>query len=132
MEQKIKDLIEVIDKLESRVAFYWNSYTVVVVALIGWVVSSEITFSSSQVLLVTIVCLVFFLTNFYAMRAATKRVIAVESELNALARKTEFESALLKKELSHSSTISQLITSLVLHISVDIIVLLTIWTRGKN
>lgn len=132
MEQKIKDLIEVIDKLDSRVASYWNFYTVIVVALIGWLISSEITFSSSQVLLVTIVCLVFFLTNFYAMRAATKRVIAVESELNALAKKTEFESTLLKKELSHSSKTSQLISSWVLHISVDIIVLIAIWTRVKN
>ncbi len=116
--------------MESRVASYWNFYTVIVVALIGWLVSSEITFSYSQVLLVTIVCLVFFLTNFYAMRAATKRVIAVESELNVLAKKTEFESALLKKELSHSS--SQLISSLVLHISVDILVFIAIWTRVKN
>jgi hypothetical protein len=51
------------------------------------------------------------------------RVIAVESELNALAKKTEFESALLKKELSHSSSTLQLISSSVLRVSVDIIVL---------
>jgi hypothetical protein len=66
------------------------------------------------------------------MRAATKRVIAVESELNTLAKKTEFESALLKKELSHSSSTLQLISSSVLQVSVDIIVLIAIWTRVKN
>jgi len=132
MDQKIKDLIEVTDKLESRVSSNWNFYTVVVVAIIGWLVSSQISFSYSQVLVVTIVCISFFIANFYAMRAATKRVIAVESELNALAKKTEFESALLKKELSHSSSALQLISSSVLHISVDIIVLIAIWTRVKN
>lgn len=132
MDQKIKDLIEVIDKLESRVSSNWNFYTIVVVAIIGWLVSSQISFSFSQVLVVTIVCISFFIANFYAMRAATKRVIAVESELNALARKTEFESVLLKKELSHSSSSLQLISSSVLHISVDIIVLIAIWARVKN
>ena len=123
MDQKIKDLIEVTDKLESRVSSYWNFYTVVVVAIIGWLVSSQISLSYSQALVVTIVCIVFFIANFHAMRAATKRVIAVESELNALAKKTEFESALLKKELSHSSSTLQLISSSVLRVSVDIIVL---------
>jgi hypothetical protein len=123
MDQKIKDLIEVTDKLESRVSSYWNFYTVVVVAIIGWLVSSQISLSYSQALVVTIVCIVFFIANFHAMRAATKRVIAVESELNTLAKKTEFESALLKKELSHSSSTLQLISSSVLRVSVDIIVL---------
>ncbi len=132
MDQKIKDLIEVTDKLESRVSSNWNFYTVVVVAIIGWLVSSQISFSYSQVLVVTIVCIAFFIANFYAMRAATKRVIAVESELNTLAKKTEFESPLLKKELSHSSSTLQLISSSVLHVSVDIIVLIAIWTRVKN
>ena len=123
MDQNIKDIIEVADKLESRVSSYWNFYTVVVVAIIGWLVSSQISLSYSQALVVTIVCIVFFIANFHAMRAATKRVIAVESELNALAKKTEFESALLKKELSHSSSTLQLISSSVLRVSVDIIVL---------
>lgn len=132
MDPKIKDLIEITDKLESRVSSNWNFYTVVVVAIIGWLVSSQISFSYSQVLVVTVVCISFFIANFYVMRAATKRVIAVESELNALAKKTEFESALLKKELSHSSSALQLISSSVLHISVDIIVLIAIWTRVKN
>ncbi|GCL49165.1 MAG: hypothetical protein ACK552_11340 [Microcystis sp.] len=132
MDQKIKDLIEVTDKLESRVSSYWNFYTVVVVAIIGWLVSSQISLSYSQALVVTIVCIVFFIANFHAMRAATKRVIAVESELNTLAKKTEFESALLKKELSHSSSTLQLISSSVLQVSVDIIVLIAIWTRVKN
>ena len=132
MDQKIKDIIEVADKLESRVSSHWNFYTVAVVAIIGWLVSSQISLSYSQALVVTIVCIVFFIANFHAMRAATKRVIAVESELNALAKKTEFESALLKKELSHSSSTLQLISSSVLQVSVDIIVLIAIWTRVKN
>ncbi|MFN7214740.1 hypothetical protein [Microcystis sp.] len=130
MDQKIKDIIEVADKLESRVSSYWNFYTVAVVAIIGWLVSSQISLSYSQALVVTIVCIVFFIANFHAMRAATKRVIAVESELNTLAKKTEFESALLKKELSYSS--STLLPSWVLHIFVDIIVLFVIWSSVKN
>jgi hypothetical protein len=132
MDQKIKDLIEVTDKLESRVSSYWNFYTVVVVAIIGWLVSSKKDFSLSysQALVATIVCIGFFIANFYGIRAATKRVIAVESELNALAKKTEFESALLKKELSYSS--STLLPSWILHIFVDIIVLFVIWSSVKN
>jgi hypothetical protein len=132
MDQKIKDIIEVADKLESRVSSYWNFYTVAVVAIIGWLVSSKKDFSLSysQALVATIVCIGFFIANFYGIRAATKRVIAVESELNALAKKTEFESALLKKELSYSS--STLLPSWILHIFVDIIVLFVIWSSVKN
>lgn len=129
MNEEIKLLIEIIDKLESRCNVYASYYQVIVVAIVGWIITSKITFTFVQALIVTLGVLSFLIVNFYFLRAATKRVIAAENELNLLARKTEFNSSLWRNELSYPSIPSRLNSTYIIHISIDILIIFVIWTR---
>ena len=71
----------------------------------------------------------FFAANFSVMRAATKRVIAFENELNTISKNLEFKSDSLKNELSNDAMPGRLIASYVLHGSVDAAVIYTIWSK---
>ena len=105
------------------------NHIVIVIAIIGWIISSEITFTFSQALGVTLGILSFLIVNFYFLSAATKRVIAAESELNAIAIKTVFESKIWKKELSHPSIPHRLSSTRIMHLFIDILVIVVIWSR---
>lgn len=129
MDEKIKALVEIVDKLESRLNVYATYYQVIVIAIVGWVITSKMTFTVIQAAAVTLGVLSFLIVNFYFLRAATKRVVAAESELNALARKTEFESPLWKKELSYPSIPNRLSSTYIMHISIDILVIFVLWSR---
>ena len=103
MNERIKAVFEIIEKLESRINTYWNFYTVAVIAVIGWLISSKTQFTETQVIYLTIAMSMFFAANFSIMRAATKRVISFEMELNILSKESEFLSNALKEELSNNS-----------------------------
>nr|CAP48759.1 putative integron gene cassette protein [uncultured bacterium] len=92
MDERIKVIIEIIEKLESRINAYWNFYTIVVIAVIGWLLSSKTPFTAPQGIALTIAISMFFAANFSVMRAATKRVIAFETELNVVSNELDFQS----------------------------------------
>ena len=129
MDSGIKNLIDIIETLESRINSYWNFYIVVVVATIGWLMSSKTPFTIPQGVALTVAIGLFLLANFLVLRAATKRVTAFEAELNAASQKQEFKSSLLKKELSGASTPNRLLASYVLHGVIDVAVIYAIWSK---
>jgi hypothetical protein len=129
MNEKIIKTLEIIEKLESRINAYWNFYTIIVVANVGWLMSAKTPFSLTQSIALTIALSVFFLANFSVMRAATKRVVAFESELNAICNDFECNSATLKKELSSNSMPGRLLVSTLLHLAVDTAVIYSIWSK---
>ena len=129
MDEQIKHTLEIIEKLESRINTYWNFYTIVVVAVIGWLLSSKTPFTVPQGIALTIAILMFFTANFSVMRSATKRVIAFESELNIASKKFEFNSNALKSNLSNDSMPRRLIASYILHGIVDLAVIYAIWSK---
>ena len=130
MNEKIKNILDTIEKLESRVNAYWNFYTIIVVAVAGWLFSSRPPFSVSQSIALTMAISMFFAANFSVIRAATKRIVAFENELNIAANGYEFKTDDLKNELSNNSMPGRLIASYMLHAVVDVAVIYTIWNMG--
>jgi hypothetical protein len=127
MDENIRNILNIIEMLESRINAYWNFYTIVVLAMTGWLLSSKITFDLNQRIALTLAFLVFLINNFFVMRAVTKRVVAFESELNLLAKDYDFKSSLFKYELSHNPIPMRLICSYILHIIIDAVVIYAIW-----
>jgi hypothetical protein len=39
----LKDLLDLVEKIETRINSYWNFYTVVLIAIGGWIVSNNNT-----------------------------------------------------------------------------------------
>jgi hypothetical protein len=125
----IKELIELIEKAESRINSYWNFYTIVVIAIVGWLMSSQTPFSLHQTMALTLALVVFFCANFGVMRAATIRILALEDELAAVARETEFVGESLKRVLSRAAMPGRLGWSYGLHVIVDVTVIFAVWSK---
>ena len=129
MDEQVKNVLNITDKLESRINSYWNFYTIVVLAVIGWLMSSKAPFSTSQGIALTIALLMFFAANFFLMRLATLRLLAFECELSALSSNLEFASDELKRNLLRNSMPYRLPASYILHFVVDAAVIYAIWSK---
>jgi hypothetical protein len=125
----IQQLIDLIEKAESRINSYWNFYTIVVIAIVGWLMSSQAPFSLHQTIALTLALATFFCANFGVMRAATIRILALEDELAAVARETEFVGESLKRVLSGTAMPGRLGWSYGLHIIVDVAVIFAVWSK---
>jgi hypothetical protein len=129
LNEQIRVVFELADKLEGRVNTYWNFYIVAAIATVGWLMSSRAPFSHNQSVALSVALALFFMGNFLVMRAATKRLVALEHELNALAAASDFETQSLKSELSVCSLPLRLPVSYVLHVTVDIAILFAVWSK---
>ena len=89
MDEHIKNIIEIIESIEKRINAYWNFYIIVVLATVGWLMSSKAPFTTNQGISLTIAICLFFTASFFIMRAATKRAVAFEDELNLASQKLE-------------------------------------------
>lgn len=129
MDERIKCIVDIIERIESRINAYWNFYFILVVATIGWLMSSKTPFKTDQAIILTIALCVFFSTNFFMIRSATKRVIAFEHELNFLSANIEINSRALKSELSKATTRGRLLINSIMHSVIDIAVIVAIWSK---
>ena len=129
MNNEIINIIEIVEKLETRINSYWNFYVVVVVATIGWLMSSTNPFTKEQgIALIVSICM-FFAANFSVMRAATMRVVAFEKELSSISDSLNVKTSALRSELSRPTQQGRILVSYVLHIIVDIAVIYAIWSK---
>ena len=129
MDQRIESIVEIMEKFETRINAYWNFYFILVLATIGWLMSSRTPFTTSQAIALTIALCMFFITSYFMIHAATKRTLAFEDELNLLLKYIELNSSVLKSELSATSIRYRLIATGVLHGIIDIAVIYAIWSK---
>lgn len=129
MNQELKDILEVIDRLEARLNRHGAFYQVVVIALIGWILSIEISLSLAEGVLAVVSVIVFLSSNLIYWTFCTKRILAAEKELNALAKNRDFMNSDWKKELSTPQMSNRLLWGISLHILVDVLVIALISTR---
>ena len=73
----LKDLLELSEKLEERISAYWNFYTLVVIAVGGWLLTTP-DLNRSQNWVLAIVLLTFFASNYTVIRYATNRFEVAE------------------------------------------------------
>ena len=129
MVEEIKSVIEIMEKLETRINTYWNFYIIVVLATIGWLMSSKTPFTINQGISLTVALGMYFIANYFVICAASKRVIAFEDELKLISQNTQINSSILKTELSKTSMRYRVFAINVLHAVIDISVLFSIWSK---
>ena len=122
----IKDLIDIIEKLETRLNSYWNFYTLVIIATAGWLFTSTHHFTTIEKAAITAGLSTFFLANLSIIQAITKRITAFEDELNKTEEK--LNSKKLEKELSTNIISNRQTLSLALHLILDLILIILIQT----
>lgn len=129
----IKELIDVIEKLESRNNSYWNFYTVVVVAICGWVFSQQGNPLNPTIVWALIVGnSLFYFMNLSVIYGTTKRLVAFEDELNLRATDEEIKSSQLIKNLSNPFLVKRLPFTIATHLIMDFAVLYFIYFGLMN
>lgn len=123
----IPEVIDVIEKLEARNNNYWNFYTVVVVAICGWVISQQGESISLHVKYTLIAGnAIFYFMNLSVIYGTTRRIVAFEHELRALSESEEFSSSELRRNLSKPFLRYRLKFTLVTHVLMSFFVMLFI------
>lgn len=122
----LKDLLDLSEKLEERISAYWNFYTIVVIAVGGWLLT-EPNLNRNQNWMLGVVMLTFFASNYTVIRYATNRLTAFESEIETLAAQTDWNSKRLQTQLLRYSIPKRMPYSTVLHLIIDLAVMVVIY-----
>jgi len=125
----LKELLDLSEKLEDRISSYWNFYTIVVIAVGGWLFSSKPQLETVNAVVLTIVLIAFFASNFALIRIATNRLTALESEIKAIAPSSGLKSKEYIAQLHSLSIPYRMEISWVLHLIIDFAVVIVIFWR---
>ncbi len=129
MNEEAVRLLDAMERLESRLNSYWNFYTLVVLAAVGWLMSAAKPFSLNQSIAVTVALGLFFLANLSVIRAATRRLLAFEQEMQAIAPTLELRSPALRRDLTGRAMPGRMLLSYGLHMAVDAAVIYAVWSK---
>ena len=130
---KICEIIDIIEKLESRNNSYWNFYTLVIIAVCGWVLSQgngSITPAAKTALMLG--NSLFYFMNLSIIYGTTSRIVAFESELIITAKNEESIGVELRDHLSRPFLDQRVKFTVITHLFMDIAVLLFIFYGVKS
>lgn len=97
----LPEILNFIEKLETRNNSYWNFYTVVIVAICGWVISQLGNTISPQIMYALMLGnAIFYFMNLSVIYGTTSRIEAFEDELMILAESDQQIGSVLRKYLS--------------------------------
>ena len=121
------ELIDIIEKLEARINNYWSFYTVVIVALVGWVLSKDEKLMKETGWILSAGMTLFFFMNLSVLYPTTKRIRLFEKELNSIALNEEGLSQDLVEHLSKPFILHRSNATLITHLTMDFLVLFFIY-----
>lgn len=115
---ELKELLDLYEKLESRINSYWNFYTIVILAVLGVFARSEL--SGSKLFFVVLVLSCFFLGNLTVIAAVFRQIGSVASEIAKTAAATELRSELFSNRLRSWSIRGSLAPMILFHLFMDV------------
>ena len=128
----LRDLLDLVEKVESRINNYWNFYTIVVLGIGAWIFDPNRTISRRQSFAIIAALFAFFFANFSVIKASEGRLSAIESEIQSVSTISQIKSEKFRKFLSKSSLPKRQRLSGILHIVVDAILIFLVLTKGKS
>ena len=126
---ELKDLLDLHEKLETRINAYWTYWSVAILALGGWLFTSGRTLTGPHSLGVSIAAAVFFLANLGVLLSATRLVIGVREEIALKSQSLTLASARLAGAFRDASPAWRLELTLVLHLVIDAVALWALLAR---
>jgi hypothetical protein len=123
----IKAIADLFVTATGKVEFYWNFYTVTLLALIGWLVSTKRTLLPRVKLLITVGYLAFVLMNIFGLWNSYTFVEALRKDLLHAAKADPDAIRNAQEVLLNISFESQKIMTLVIHVLIGAFVLFAVW-----
>ena len=127
----LKDLLDLLEKLETRVNSYWNFYSIVIFASAGWLITKNITLAPQAVTSMAVGLSAFFIVNLSVIHFAERRIAAVEDEVRLCATTAaRVSSPLFLLHLKRLSIPHRSLYTLVFHIVIDLSLLALLCLKG--
>lgn len=125
----IKEIMEIIDRLENRISNYWNFYIIIVLAIVGWLMSGANPFKESQYIVLVSVFILFSLLNTYMIFETTKKIYAWKGELKERVTCSDIVTNMLKNHLVKRVTKFRLLAPVIIHFIIDFSILYAIYSK---
>ena len=120
---ELKDLLDLHEKLESRINAYWTYWSVAIFAIAGWLFSGKQSLLPEQAIGISIAASVFFFANLAVLWPATRLATGVRDEIRLKAKEMRFLSQRLASAFTEESLVFRLQLTVFLHLAVDCVVL---------
>jgi hypothetical protein len=122
-----KDIAELFIIATGKIEFYWNFYTVTLLVLIGWLISTKKRLSPGLKCLITVGYLLFAIMNILGLLGSYTFAEALRQDLLIAAQSAPDSLKNTQAILSDSSFSKQKITVLIIHSVLAVFVLSVIW-----
>ncbi len=120
---ELKELLDLNEKIESRINAYWTYWSVAVFAIAGWLFSGKQTLSPEQAIGISIAVMVFFSANLGVLWPATRLATGIRDEIRLKTKELNFLSSKLTIAFAEDTLAFRLQLTLFLHLAVDCVVL---------
>lgn len=120
---ELKELLDLHEKLETRINAYWTYWSVAIFAIAGWLFSGKQTLAHEQAVGIAIGAAVFFSANLGVLWPATRLATGVRDEIRLKSREISFLSTKLAGAFAEDSLLFRLQLTFGLHLVVDTVVL---------
>lgn len=120
---ELKDLIDLNEKLESRINAYWTYWSVAIFAIAGWLFSGKQSLSPEQAKGISVAVMVFFFANLGVLWPATRLATGVRDEIRLKTKEISFLSKKLSATFAEDGLAFRLQLTVALHLVVDGVVL---------
>jgi hypothetical protein len=124
---EIRDIADLFIEATGKIEFYWNFYTVTVLALIGWLVSTDKVLRPGLKSLITVGYLVFALMNVLGLWGSYTFAEALRQDLLIAAEAAPDTLENARAVLSQNSYDNQKILALFIHAVLGAFVLSVVW-----
>ncbi|EKU96792.1 hypothetical protein Lepto7375DRAFT_0706 [Leptolyngbya sp. PCC 7375] len=125
---ELKDIAELLITMTGKVEFYWDFFTIMVLALIGWVVSTNKVFTRRLKFLIAVGYLIFAFMNLLGLWSSYSFAEALRLDLLSVAQTTPDTLKNTQVVLSQWSFGSQKIFAIFIHFILAILVLSVVWS----
>ncbi|MCW2484321.1 hypothetical protein J5069_00265 [Candidatus Symbiopectobacterium sp. NZEC127] len=120
---EFKELLDLHERLESRINAYWTYWSVAIFAIAGWLFSGKQTLILDQKIGIALGAAVFFFANLGVLLPCTRLAASVRDEIRLQAQNIPFTSKKLSLAFAEDGFKFRYTLTLLLHVAVDIIVL---------
>lgn len=124
---EVKEIADLFITATGKVEFYWNFYTVTLIALIGWLVSTKKVLAPYLKLLITTGYLIFVLMNLIGLWGSYTFAEALRLDLLSAAKTMPDKLKNTQAVLLQRSFESQKIFAIFIHAVLGALVLSVIW-----
>jgi hypothetical protein len=128
----LKDLLDLVEKVESRINSYWNFYTIVLLGIGAWIFDPNKKIDSLQSIAMITALSVFFIANLTFITINESRLSAIESEIKSVSKISQIESEKFRNFLLNSSIPNRQQLSKIFHLFVDFVVIILVFIKGTQ